>query len=139
MEDELEDVEPKKRINLRTLSLIVAAIVVIALMAFYSAQTRNSDQGRNVSLSDISLKGGRFFANITNIGVTEFDVESVQISDGTLRCWNLPKGIEPGDTESMSCIASGIKDGASYMIIFTLKDVESDSNYRSSASVTAKS
>lgn len=141
MDDELDDVKPTKRINLRTLSLVAAMVVVIAIMAFYSAQSRSLDQSQSlhVSLSDVSLAGGRLSANIMNDGVIKLDVESVQISEGSLSCRRLPKGMEPGDSASMRCTATGIEAGSSYMLIVNVKDVDSESTYRTSSYVIAKS
>ncbi len=141
MEDELDDVEPTKRINRRTLSLVITVVVVIAIMTFYTVQSRSLDQSLplHVSLSDTSLAGGRLTAKVMNDGVIKLDVESVQISEASLSCRRLPKGIEPGDSVSMSCTATGVEAGESYMLIVNVKDVDSESMYRTSSYVIAKS
>lgn len=141
MENQSDDVEPTKRRNLRTLSLVIAVVVVVAIAAFYSAQSKNSDQSGtqnlHARLSDMSLTGSRLSASISNDGVITWDVDSVQISAGSINCRRLPKGIGPGGSATLRCTASGIKTGASYVLLVNVKAVDSESMYKASSYVIA--
>jgi hypothetical protein len=141
MADQSDDVAPIKRRNLRTWGLVLALVVAIALGAFYSVQSRNPDQSGTESLharlDDLSLTGSRFSASIANDGVIEWDVDSIDISQGSISCFRLPKGVDPGGSETMRCTANGIKTGASYILVVSVKDVGSEEVYRASSYVVA--
>lgn len=141
MADQSDDVAPIKRRNLKRWVLVLALVVAIAMAAFYSVQSRNPDQsgieGLHARLDDLSLTGSRLSASITNDGVMEWDVDSVRISQGSINCFRLPKGVEPGGSATIRCSASGVKTGASYILVVSVKDVGSEEVYRASSYVIA--
>jgi len=139
MDDDYEEIEPKKRINTRTLGLIITAIAIIAIMAFYSAQSREEDRSLSLHFNahDYSLVKGRLLVNITNDGVEKLNIEKVQINQGTISCWRLPKNIEPGNSAPLTCTTTGTENRESYLIIINGEGVDTKSTYKTSITVTA--
>lgn len=139
MDDDYEEIEPKRRINPKTLVLLITVIAVIAVMAFYTAQSRDIDQSLNLhfTVSEYSLVNGRLRATITNDGVEELNIEKIQINQGSVSCFRLPKNVKPGDSVDFSCNTSGIEVRESYLIIVNGRSVASDETYKTSFTVIA--
>ncbi len=136
MDEDYDEIEPRKRISTRNLVIIIIVIVAIAGAAYFSSSSRNSDSP--IKLSELSLTSTRFTADIVNDGTFEFDVDRIDITPGDLNCYRYPKGVEPGETQSISCRASDITRGVSYVLIAYVTDVSDESEYKVSNHVVAK-
>jgi hypothetical protein len=121
------------------LILLILVGGAIASMAYYSAQSDAAGpRDVYIKLNDMSLTKSRFSVEILNDGLMEVDVESAELEPGRLNCWRKPQGIKPGESQRMSCIASGIEDGLSYMLIILVKDVSGEIEYRASTYVSPR-
>ncbi len=136
-----DDEAPVKKRNVKTIVLVIAVVAIIGLAAAYSFASKNaiqsSSQGLNAKLSEASLVGSKLSASILNNGATKWDVKSVQISLVSVSCFNLPKGIAPGGSATLSCTANGAKSQARYLVLVIVKDTTSNSTYTASTYLVA--
>jgi hypothetical protein len=135
-----DDELPVKKRNLKTIVLAIVVIAVIALGAVYSFQSKTmfqNSEGLHAKFSTISLIGSRLSASISNDGAEKWDISSVQISLVSVTCFNLPKGVAPDSSTTLSCTASGAKSNSRYLVLVVVKDVNSNSTYTASSYVVA--
>ena len=142
MDEDLNDVEPIKKRNFKTIGLIIVVIALIALAASYSFESKGSSQSSynvlHAKVSSISLKVASLSVNITNDGSKTWNVNYTKISTGAINCPLLPK-IAPGASVIMKCSVGGTKAGTSYLIVIGVKDVDSADLYTVTSSVIAQS
>jgi len=136
-----DDEAPVKKRNLKTIVIVIAVISMIGLGAVYSFQSKNAiqsnSQGLHAKLSEVSLVGSKLSASINNDGATKLDVKSVQISLVSMSCMNLPKGVAPAGSATLSCTATGAKSQSRYLVLVIVKDTASNSTYTASTYVVA--
>lgn len=136
-----DDEAPVKKRNVKTIVIVIAVVAMIGLGAAYSFQSKNaiqsSSQGLHAKLSEVSLVGSRLSASINNDGATKLDVSSVQISLVSMMCLNLPKGVAPEGSATLSCTATGAKSQSRYLVLVVVKDTNSNTTFTASTYVVA--
>ncbi len=136
-----DDEAPPRKRNLKTIGIVIVVIAMIGLGAAYSYQSKNAiqsnAQGLHATLSEVRLVGSRLSASISNDGTTKWSVNSVKISLVSVSCMNLPKGVGPAGSASLSCTATGAKSQSRYLVLVIVKDTDSNSTYTASTYVVA--
>lgn len=128
MDDLPIDFKPEKKSNTKRIVLVVGIVALLSFVVYSTYNMKYVDESvgdlHATVTQDISLTGGRIRATLLNDGETMWNVSSVDLIGAKANCRRLAKMVAVNDSATISCSTTGIDEGASYVIVITIVNVD---------------